>query len=43
MVNLKEKPFCLSDEAIAWVEDTIQSMTMEEKQAVVCSDEKKPG
>lgn len=31
MVNLKEKPFCLSDEAIAWVEDTIQSMTMEEK------------
>lgn len=31
MVNLKAKPFCLSDEDIAWVEETIQGMTAEEK------------
>lgn len=31
MVNLKAKPFYLSDEKIRWVEDTIASMTMEEK------------
>jgi len=31
MVNLKEKPFYLSDEKIRWVEDTIASMTLEEK------------
>ena len=31
MVNLKEKPFCLSEEAISWVEETIASMTMDEK------------
>ena len=31
MVNLKEKPFCLSGEAIAWVEETIASMTPDEK------------
>ena len=31
MVNLKEKPFYLSDDEICWVEDTIASMTLEEK------------
>ncbi|WP_201305502.1 glycoside hydrolase family 3 protein [Paenibacillus puerhi] len=31
MVNLKAKPFHLSDEDISWVEATIQSMTLEEK------------
>lgn len=31
MVNLKEKPYCLNDEQIQWVEDTIASMTVEEK------------
>lgn len=31
MVNLKAKPYYLSDEDIAWVENTIASMTAEEK------------
>ena len=31
MVDLKKKPYCLSDEDIAWVESTIASMTDEEK------------
>lgn len=31
MVNLKAKPYYLSDEDIKWVEDTIASMTDEEK------------
>ena len=31
MVDLKAKPFCLNDEEIRWVEDTIASMTPEEK------------
>ncbi len=31
MVNLKEKPFYLNDEAVKWVEDTIASMTLDEK------------
>ena len=31
MVNLKAKPYCLSDADIAWVEGTIASMTAEEK------------
>ena len=31
MVNLKAKPFYLSDEDIKWVNDTISSMTDEEK------------
>lgn len=31
MINLKEKPFYLSDEDVAWVEQTLASMTMEEK------------
>ena len=31
MVNLKAKPYCLSDADIAWVNDTIASMTDEEK------------
>ena len=31
MVNLKAKPFYLSDEDIAWVENTIKEMTDEEK------------
>ena len=31
MVNLKAIPYCLSDEDIAWVENTIANMTDEEK------------
>ena len=31
MVNLKAKPYCLSDADIAWVENTIANMTAEEK------------
>ena len=31
MVNLKAKPYCLGDADIAWVENTIASMTTEEK------------
>ena len=31
MVNLKAKPYCLSDQDIAWVENTIANMTAEEK------------
>ena len=30
-VNLKAKPFCLSDEQVAWVETTIAAMSLEEK------------
>ena len=30
-VNLKAIPYCLSDEDIAWVEQTIAAMTDEEK------------
>lgn len=31
MVRLGEKPFCLSEEDRKWVEETKQSMTVEEK------------
>lgn len=31
MVDLKAKPYCLSEQDIAWVEETIASMTDEEK------------
>ena len=31
MINLKTNPFFLSDEQIKWVEDTLSSMTLEEK------------
>ena len=31
MVNLKAKPYCLADADIQWVNDTIASMTDEEK------------
>ncbi len=31
MVDMKAKPYCLSDEDIAWVENTIAGMTDEEK------------
>ena len=31
MVNLREKPFCLNDEALEWVESTIKSMSLDEK------------
>ena len=31
MVDLKARPFCLDDEAIRWVEDTIAGMSVEEK------------
>lgn len=30
-IDLKAKPFCLSDQDIKWVEETIDSMTLEEK------------
>ena len=36
MVNLKAKPYCLSDEDIAWVESTIASMRAEEKVGQLC-------
>jgi len=31
MIDLKARPYCLSDEDIKWVEDTIAAMTAEEK------------
>lgn len=31
MVNLREKPFYLDDDGVKWVEDTIASMTLDEK------------
>ena len=31
MVDLRAKPYCLSDADIAWVENTIAGMTAEEK------------
>lgn len=31
MVDLKKKPYCLNDEKIKWVEDTIASMSLDEK------------
>lgn len=31
MINLKAKPFCLADEQIKWVYDTLASMTEDEK------------
>lgn len=31
MVDLKAKPFCLDDESLRWVEDTIAGMSVEEK------------
>ena len=31
MVNLREKPFYLDEEGVKWVEDTIASMTLDEK------------
>ena len=31
MIDLKGNPFFLSDEQIAWVNDTRESMTIEEK------------
>ena len=31
MVDLRAKPYCLADEDIAWVENTIASMSEEEK------------
>ncbi|MDY4165929.1 MAG: glycoside hydrolase family 3 N-terminal domain-containing protein [Fournierella sp.] len=43
MVDLKAKPFYLSDEDIRWVRDTIDSMTLEEKigQLFIMLDRKK--
>ena len=43
MVDLKQKPFYLSDEDIRWVEETIASMTDEEKigQLFIMLDRKK--
>lgn len=31
MINLKEKPFCLTDEQVKWVQDTLSSMSEDEK------------
>ena len=31
MVDLKAKPFCLNDQEIRWVEDTLASMSLDEK------------
>ena len=31
IVDLREKPYYLDDEAISWVENTLESMTIEEK------------
>ena len=31
MINLKERPYYLNDEQISWVEETISSMTIDEK------------
>ena len=31
MVDLKAKPYCLPDEDVRWVEETIAGMTLEEK------------
>ena len=31
MVDLRAKPYCLNDEDIKWVKDTISNMTAEEK------------
>ena len=31
MVNLKTRPFCLDQEAIDWVEETLAGMSLEEK------------
>ena len=31
MVNLREKPFYLDDEGVKWVEETLASMTLDEK------------
>ena len=31
MVDLRKKPYYLSEEQVQWVEDTIKSMTIEEK------------
>ena len=31
MVDLRKKPYYLSEEKVQWVEDTINSMTIEEK------------
>ena len=38
MVNLREKPFNLNDEQLSWVENTLASMTLEEKigQLFIC-------
>ena len=38
MVNLREKPFNLNDEQLSWVENTLSSMTLEEKigQLFIC-------
>lgn len=43
MVNLREKPFYLSDDDIRWVEETRDSMTLEEKigQLFIMLDRKK--
>jgi len=38
MVDLRKAPFCLNDEQLSWVEDTLAGMTLEEKigQLFIC-------
>lgn len=31
MVDLKKKPFCLNENELKWVENTLKGMTQEEK------------
>lgn len=35
MVNLKAKPYYLDEEGISWVEETLESMTIEEKNRTI--------
>ena len=48
MVDLRQKPYYLNEEQIKWVEDTIASMTVEEKigqlfvNMVANADERRP-
>lgn len=48
MVDLRQKPYYLNEEQVKWVEDTIASMTVEEKigqlfvNMVANADERRP-
>lgn len=37
LVDLRKKPYCLNDEQITWVENTLAHLTDEEKnRSIVC-------